>query len=156
MSKARSTKPNAQICKYRFRSLGFGFRALVIGLWSAGFGLRTLVFRLRSSDFGLWPLFISKPEDQINMDLVLWSLGFGLGTPCFVVLIEYRSGHRTYLSTICDTITKSFSRKFRAWRPLMHLFMSMWIGQCKTSKNSIVGTRRVDLPSLCIAKIKFG
>ena len=58
----------------------------------------------------------SKPKDQINMDFGLWplgglrslgfnlqSLGFGLrslvsrlGTPCFVVLFEYQSGHSTF------------------------------------------------------------
>ena len=61
------------------------------GLWASVFGLRASVFALWASGFGLW-----------TSGLGLWALGFGLqslvwglGTPSFVVLIEYRSGHES-------------------------------------------------------------
>ena len=67
---------------FGLRSSGFGLRASGFGLRASGFGLRSSdielrasVFRLRSSGFGLRSL-VSR-----------------IGTPCFVVLIEYRSGH---------------------------------------------------------------
>ena len=64
------------------RSLGLGPWASIFGLRSSGFGLRASGFGLRYSGFGLRSLGFG-----------LRSLVSRLGTPCFVVLFEYRSGH---------------------------------------------------------------
>ena len=60
-------------------------------LWNSEFEFRTLDFGLRTLNFGLQTL-----------DLGLQALGFGLwsaqlpvGTPCFVILLEYQSGHNS-------------------------------------------------------------
>ena len=90
-------------------SLGFGLRASVFGLRSSGFGLRALVFRLRSSGFGLLALVFRLRALVFMLRSSVFGLrssGFGLqeskikpyllGTPCYVVLLEYRSGHYKY------------------------------------------------------------
>ena len=56
--------------------MDLGLQTLDFGLQTLDFGLRTLDFGLRALDFGLWTM-----EHQAK------------GTPCFVVLLEYRSGH---------------------------------------------------------------
>ena len=53
----------------------------VFGLWVSGFGLWSSVFRLQDLGFGLWTFMESKLKPYL------------LGTPCYVVLLEYRSGH---------------------------------------------------------------
>ena len=81
----------------RLKSMDHGPKSVVKGshfvLYAMNFGLRTLDYGLRNLDNRLWTL-----------DFVLWASDFGLrtmehqakGTPFFVVLLEYRSGHDTY------------------------------------------------------------
>ena len=64
-------------------TMDFGLRTLDYGLWTMDFGLQTLNIGLWTSDFRLWTL-----------DFGLWTMEHqAKGTPCFVVLLEYRSGH---------------------------------------------------------------
>ena len=82
------------------------------GIWGLGFKIRTSGYELRASIFGLRFLGYR-----------LWSSGFGfrslvsrLGTPCFVVLIEYRSGHsknplRGTTTRVCDLYFSHLSKK---------------------------------------------
>ena len=67
--------------------------------------LWTLDFRLRTSDYGLWTMTSDFGLRNLDYGLIgLRTLDYGLrtsdygavGTPRFVVLLEYRSGHYKY------------------------------------------------------------
>ena len=65
--------------------MDFGLRTSDYGLQTLGYRLWTMDFGLRTLDFGLWTL-----------DIGLWTSTMehqAVGTPCFVVLLEYRSDH---------------------------------------------------------------
>ena len=64
------------------------------GLWTTDFGLWTLDYGLWTTDFGLW---------TTDFGLRLWITKLLVCTPCFVVLLEYRSGHYTLavLNSLC-------------------------------------------------------
>ena len=68
--------------------MDFSLRTSDFGFWTMDYGLRT-------SDYGLWTM---------TTEFRLWTSDYGLrtsdygavGTPRFVVLLEYRSGHYKY------------------------------------------------------------
>ena len=86
-------------------------------LWTSDFGIRTLDFGLRTSGFGLQTLDFG----LWTMDFRLWTGGMQsivLGTPCFVVLIEYRSGYYSGsapydTTTIWSSVKRAFMGKAR-------------------------------------------
>ena len=96
-------KPEVQVnMNFEHWALRFGLWAS--GFWDLGFGLRALGFGIRVSVFGLWaPVF--------GLQTWYW------GTPCFVVLIEYRSGHSNY----------SIARKVIPWY-LIFVLRKVWKG----------------------------